>query len=1014
MLKGDKDKAVELLTHFRKKGVSLWEDNGKLRYKAPRGVLKDDDLQALKYYKKDILNLLQAEAKFSTITPDPESRFEPFPLTDVQSAYLLGRHEAFGYGGVGCHIYMELNYPELDPERAEAVWNQLISRHDMLRVVIDRNGYQRVLKDVPHLKIDYTDASSWEKQEIEANLNQIREELGHRVYEPEHWPLFDIAITKTPDNTILHFSMDFLMADWASIMLLLSEFETLYAEPAKRLSDLSLTFRDYVLAERRLRESPAYFRDKEYWLSRISDLPPAPDLPLTQKQDKFGTARFRRRFLKLNKFAWEKLKQQAQKRGLTPTIAVIAAYAAVIERWSREKRFCLNLTVLNRLPLHPQINNIVGDFTSISLLSVDWGAGSSFYECAKALNRQLFEDLEHRLFSGVEVLREIRRRGHEDALMPIVFTSGIGLWTHQLKGKVGYGISQTPQVFIDCQAMDSHDILYVNWDVREGVFPDGMIDDMFSVFEKLLHSLAETDETWDAGEAVTLPVSQQIKRRQVNDTRAPIPDQLLHYQILVQTEATPDRPAVFDGEGEITYAELVQKAAAVAKRLEELGCKTQDRVAIVMDKSAYQVVAVLGTLMAGAIYVPIDTMQPELRRSFMIEQADAHFVLQCSSTSVLWPESTKQKIEIIEVDKLEPFSGNIPVSNIDPDLPAYIIYTSGSTGQPKGVVLSHRSVVNTIADINRRFNINQNDRVLGLSRLSFDLSVYDIFGPLSVGGALIYPSSNRLTDPSHWAELIVEKKVTIWNSVPAMMQMLVEYASGRGITIPESLRLVLLSGDWIPLDLPEKIKALAKNAKVISLGGATEASIWSILYPVEEVKPGWKSIPYGKPMTNQRFYVLNESMEDCPDWVPGQLYIGGVGLAKGYWKDEKKTQNSFIIHPKTGERLYRTGDLGRYLPDGNIEFLGREDNQVKIMGYRIELGEIEAALKEHSDVNSLAVVATGDKTDKKLVAFVVSNEGKKLDKTKLEEFLRRKLPEYMIPSSFVFLDKMPLTPNGKI
>ncbi len=1015
MLQKNKTKAIELLTRLRKEGVSLWEENGKLRYKSPQGVLKGDDLQALKYYKKDILDLLQAEAKLSTIIPDPESRVEPFPLTDVQSAYLLGRHEAFGYGGVGCHIYMELSYPELDPERAEAIWNQLISRHDMLRVSIDQNGYQRVLKSVPHLKVSYTNASSWGKQEIEANLNQIREKLGHRVYAPDRWSLFDIAVTKTPDSTILHFSMDFLMADWASILLLFSEFETLYREPTKQLPELNLTFRDYVLAERRLRESPAYFRDKEYWLSRVNDLPPAPDLPLAQKQDKFETARFRRRFLKLDSHTWNKLKQRAQKKGLTPTIVAITAYAAIIKRWSRGRRFCLNLTVLNRLPLHPHINDIVGDFTSINLLSVDWGAGNSFYERAKTLNRQLFEDLEHRLFSGIEVLREIRRRGREDTLMPIVFTSGIGLLTRQLKADIGgYGISQTPQVFIDCQAMDSHDGLHFNWDIREGVFPDGMVDDMFDAFERLLHSLAEMDEIWDADEVVTLPTSQQIRQKQVNDTRGPIPEQLLHQQILAQAEKSPNCPAVFDSNGKMTYGELVQKAAAIAERLKELGCKTQDRVAIIMDKCAHQVTAVLGTLLAGAIYVPIDTMQPELRRSFMIEQTDAHFVLQCSSTPIPWPESTKEKIEIVEVDKLEPFNGNIPVSDIDPDLPAYIIYTSGSTGQPKGVVVSHRSVVNTIADINRRFKVNQNDRVLGLSRLSFDLSVYDIFGPLSIGGALVYPDNNRLTDPSHWAELMVEKEVTIWNTVPAIMQMLVEYASGRDVAVPESLRLVLLSGDWVPLDLPEKIKVLTKNANVISLGGTTEASIWSILYPIKEVKPGWKSIPYGKPMTNQCFYVLNESMENCPDRAPGQLYIGGIGLAKGYWKDEEKTRNSFIIHPKTGERLYRTGDLGHYLPDGNIEFLGREDNQVKVRGYRIELGEIEAALKEHSDVNSLAVVAAGDKTDKKLVAFVVANEDEKPDKTELEEFLRRKLPEYMIPSSFVFLDKMPLTLNGKI
>src|SRR5437773_7805010 len=217
------------------------------------------------------------------------------------------------------------------------------------------------------------------------------------------------------------------------------------------------------------------------------------------------------------------------------------------------------------------------------------------------------------------------------------------------------------------------------------------------------------------------------------------------------------------------------------------------------------------------------------------------------------------------------------------------------------------------------------------------------------------------------------QRVTVWNSVPALMAMLVEYVAGRPDVVPDTLRLVLLSGDWIPVRLPEQVRALVPNAEVISLGGATEASIWSILYPIDSVDPAWTSMPYGKPMANQHVYVLSDGLERRPLWVPGELYIGGVGLARGYWRDEEKTRARFLTHPKTGERLYRTGDWGRYLPDGNIEFLGREDLQVKVRGYRIELGEIEATLRQHPAVRAAAVAALGEERgEKRLVAYLVA------------------------------------------
>src|SRR5581483_6026379 len=369
--------------------------------------------------------------------------------------------------------------------------------------------------------------------------------------------------------------------------------------------------------------------------------------------------------------------------------------------------------------------------------------------------------------------------------------------------------------------------------------------------------------------------------------------------------------------------------------------------------------------------LPLDPELPEERLRSLLEHGEVKHALTQSwlNRQVNWPAGMKR----ISVDQLPPETSVVlePPVQGPADL-AYVIYTSGSTGTPKGVMIDHRGAVNTILDINERFAVGPLDRVLALSSLSFDLSVYDIFGLLAAGGTIVLPSAQARRDPAHWLTLLEQEHISIWNSVPALMDLAGEYLIHAQPPRTRDLRLVLLSGDWIPLSLPDQVRAIWPDARVISLGGATEASIWSILYPIGEIEPTWKSIPYCHPMRNQRFSVLNAALEACPTWVPGELFIGGIGLAQGYWRDEARTNASFFTHPRTGERLYRTGDLGRYLPTGEIEFLGREDFQVKVRGYRIELGEIEAVLNQQARVGQAIVVVREDTLgDKRLVAYVV-------------------------------------------
>ena len=959
--------AAKLLSELKSLGVELWPQDGQLKFRAPQGLLNAERLAQLREHKQQILHLLQTQER-PEVVADPAQRHAPFPLTDVQNAYLLGRQSSFGYGNVACHGYLELSWPNLDPQQVEQAWNRLIARHDMLRAVIASEGSQRVLAEVDHYPLAVTDLRGATRQQHQHGVQQIRQAMEQKLYPTEAWPLFELRLSRSDSGDTLHFSMDSLIADWASAQLLFNELEQLLHDPEARLPTLNISFRDYLLAERGLLEGSRHQRDRDYWLARIDELPAAPQLPAPLGGEDTRVPRFQRHSAQLDASQWAALKRAASALGLTPSIVVLSAYAGTLQRWSQQPAFSLNLTLLNRLPLHPQVGQLVGDFTSVSVLQVNDPQGQDFTSQARQLGNQLFADLEHRLFSGIQVMREIgRRRGREAAAMPVVFTSAIGLGIEPpatSQRRVGHGITQTPQVTLDCQVMDDAQGLHIHWDVRQGVFPDGLIEDMQQAFVCELRLLALDPAAWDQPMHVPLPAWQQRERLAANASAAPLPTGRLHDGLLAMAWERPQALAVVDAHGSLTYAALMERALAVAAALHAAGCRAQEPVAILMPKGRDQVVAAYGVLLAGAAYLPLDSNAPAARRDRVLHSAQVRHVLGCSQALPQVP--LPDALAWHAVDQLAPAMPDFPAADGSPDDLAYVIYTSGSTGEPKGVMISHRAALNTVQDINRRFEVSATDRVLGLAQLSFDLSVYDLFGPLAVGGTLVLPDPARGADPSHWAELVQRHQVTLWNSVPAQLQMLAHYLQAEPRPL-DSLRLALLSGDWIPLNLAPQLQALLPGLALVALGGATEASIWSNLHPIGAIDPAWRSIPYGLPLANQGLRVLDSQWRDAPTWVPGDLYITGVGLAQGYLGDPALSNARFFAHPLDGQRLYRTGDRGRYLPRGELEFLGREDGQVKIRGHRVELGEIDAALLATPGVDSAVSLLNGE-----LLAFVTA------------------------------------------
>lgn len=961
------------------------------------------------------------------IEPALEQRHLSFPLTDVQQAYWIGRSGVIELGNVASHRYIEFESTEFNLERFNLAWQRAIKRHDMLRAVILPDGQQQILEQVPPYQIKILDLRGQEPQAIASQLEAVRQMMSHQVMNPEQWPLFEVRASILRDNHIrLHFSFDYLTSDAWSFQILMLELFQLYQNLDISFSPLDLSFRDYVLTQIELQDSELYRRSQDYWHKRLPSLPPAPELPLVHNPASLTHPRFVGQSAKLEPEIWSRLKTRANQAGLTPSGVLLAAFAEILRVWSKNPRFTIVLTIFKRLPLHPQVNDIIGDFTSTNLLAVESSPDVSFEERARSIQKQLWEDLEHGYVSGVQVLRELVQfqGGATRAVMPVVFTSTLSLDTLNmdtaqiataLKGDVVYSISQTPQVFLDCQVSEQAGSLILNWDAVAELFPDGLLQDMFGAYCTFLRRLADDEQSWQEPTLQMLPPGQLEQRENINATKATISEEMLHTLFAAQVAQRSQQVAVVSSNRTLTYHQLYRRANQVARKLRQMGACPNTLVAVVMEKGWEQIVAVLGVLQSGAAYLPIDPGLPQERLLHLLEQGEVKLVLTQSwlDRNLTWTENI-QRLKVDDED-LQGINDSPLESVQQPEDLAYVIFTSGSTGLPKGVMIDHRGAVNTIIDINRRFHIKPQDRVLALSSLSFDLSVYDFFGTLAAGGTIIIPDAQATQDPSHWIELIVQHQISIWNSVPAIMQMLVEYAKSRSQAFPPSLRLVLLSGDWLPLKLPNQIKALFEGVEVISLGGATEASIWSILYPIETVDPTWKSVPYGRPMVNQSFYVLNEALEPSPVWVSGHLYIGGIGLAQGYWRNEEKTSASFITHPSTGERLYHTGDLGRYLPGGNIEFLGREDFQVKINGYRIELGEIEAVLKKHPAVHTALVTTLGELDgQKRLIAYFVPDQEIPSTVSELQSFLQEKLPDYMVPSAFLQLDALPLTHNGKV
>lgn len=947
---------------------------------------------------------------------------EEFKLNESQQSLWIGRGNSFKYGGVGCQGYFEWEVEKLDFEKFKGSVDTLIKRHEMLRVYITSLGNQRTIHeyDIDRV-IFYKDLSQLDEINLKFEIKKIREEFSNNEIGATTWPLFKFLVTKYPNNKYgIHFVIDMLIADaWSIFQVIIPDLIDLYNSSENNLPELNISFKEYVIYKENLKNTDAYLEDKEYWLKKITTLPPAPKLPLYENQVD-SNHKFKRFEGYLGCDEVNNLNKISKEMQISKSSIVALVLCEVLRLWGEEEDFTLNFPVSDRLPISEDIDYLVGDFTNTLLVPYTVPKDKTLREKAAFLQREIWESLDHRLFSGVEVLRELARinKSGREPLMPIVLTSLIGhpgRHDSSLFGKEVYGVSQTPQVMLDVQIRESAGKLYYKWDYLSNVIREDVLKDMFKSFETLLLQLAVSREVWDKKEVNLLPREQILIRKKINATSKPLPDVSLSELILKRLSENSSSTAIIEQDGSsFSWRKIVESSLRVKQIIKERAESSECYIGIILSKSSLQYISIYGCVLSGRGYVPIDPDLPNERIVNILKKANIKTIISSKKLDI--------PVNQILIDKniLQPESIDASTlsscTNHNHNYSPYIIFTSGSTGEPKGVEIPEKAVINHIYDVNDRFKLNCNTRHLATAAIYFDMSVFDIFGPLVHGGSVVIPKTDLGPDPDSWLFLQNKYNINFWACVPALMELICMI--NQGDSVVPSMKTIIMAGDWITLNLLPKIIKSYPNSKIYSCGGPTETTNWSIIHEISENEGSLcNSVVYGAPMRNSKYKIVTlGGWEDRPNWVAGEMVVeSDISLSNGYVGDKTLTDQQFMINPKTQKRSYRTGDLGRYLPNGEIEILGRIDNQIKINGLRIELGEIERVAEEEDGVERACAFSIKDKiTGKPKTISLALLSDDKLAIDRVKQRLKMKLPKYMIPKNINTLSAFPLSKNGKV
>jgi mycobactin phenyloxazoline synthetase len=934
-----------------------------------------------------------------------------FPLAPMQHAMWVGRHDSQPLGGVAGHLYVEFDGGTIDYRRLVQAATSLALRHPMLRVRFLPDGTQQI---APPAHTGYPvavhDLRELAEEDAAERLIDMRQAKSHQQLDGQ---VFELSLSLLPgDKARLHVDLDMQAADAMSYRTLMSDLATLYhGRPLPKLGFSYQEYRDEIV-RREAGPRPARDADRDWWSQRIPGLPDPPALPSASRKALSPCSS--RRWQWLDPQTRDALFSYARLHGVTPAMMFAAAFSQTLACWSSTSRFLLNVPLFGRETLHPDVSSLVGDFTSSLLLDIDLTGTTDAASRAHVVQDAMRTAAAHTSYPGLSVLRDLARHRGTPVLAPVVFTSALGLGelfgseVTEAFGTPSWIISQGPQVSLDAQVTEFDGGVMVNWDVRDDVFPAGVIDAMFAHHVDELRRLASTSDAWTQPDPPALPAQQRAVRDAVNSRSATPSGEALQDGFFRNAASRPDAHAILSSSGDLTYGQLRRQALTLAAALRDNGIGAGDTVAVMGPKTAEQVPALLGILAAGGVYLPISADQPRDRAARILQSGQVKLALVCGGQPLSVP------VPALIIDDL---LGDAAVdvefepAAIDPGELAYVLFTSGSTGEPKGVEVTHDASMNTVEFIARHFEIGPTDRCLALSTLEGDISVMDIFVTLRTGGSIVVVDEAQRRDPDAWARLIDTHDVTVLHFMPGWLEMLTEVGAGR----LSSVRVVPTGGDWVRPEVVRRLRSDAPRVRFAGLGGATETATHNTIFEIgdlDALPPELAALPFGTPLSNNVCRVVNDRGGDCPDWVAGELWISGRGIARGYRGRPDLTAERFVEHD--GKRWYRTGDLVRYWPDGVLEFVGRADHRVKVSGYRVEIGEVEVALRRIPGVATAVAAVVSATGGGEMLAAAVRADDPQLTADTVRAAMADLVPAHMIPQRVSFVDQVPYTLAGKI
>ncbi|WP_414575220.1 amino acid adenylation domain-containing protein [Anabaena sp. CCY 9402-a] len=977
-----------------------------------------------------------------------------YPLSPMQQGMLfhtLLTPQAGVYVPQVC-LYLE---GKLDINALQTAWNQVVINHPALRTAFyweqRDKPFQVVFRqvEIPWKLLDWQTISEAE-QTVELEKFLESDACGGKLrtssFDLKQPPLMRLALIQlSAAKYILIWTQHHLIIDgWSSALIIREVFQNYYNSPSYYPN--SRPYGDYIAWLQQQDKIAA----KTFWQKQLQGFTtPTSSLPLTRgglgrgKSENL-TPQEQTRSLTPNQTA--SLQQWAKQQQLTLNTLLQGAFALLLSRYCNTTDVVFGATSSGRPATLAGVESMVGLFINTLPVRVQVSPTDNLVEWLQKLQAQQAEALDYEYTSLLEIQEWSKLAPGTSLFDSILVFENYPVDTSGISGNQDLHITDIQSLewtsfpLTMLVSVGNQLSLKVKYDRNR--FTDNAITQLLEHFCNLLLGMSQPEQT--VGNIPLLTQQEYETIHKWNQTEAYYPIESIHQQFETQVERTPDSIAVVFGEQQLTYKELNTKANQLAHYLQTWGVQAETPVGIYIERSLEMVIGILGIIKAGGCYVPLDPAYPESRLGYIINETQLSVVLtqenllakllgftspQASTSKGL----SKTLCLCLDTDwqEIAHQPDNILTTSVNPDNAIYIIYTSGSTGTPKGVINTHRGVSNRLYWMQQQYGLKIGEAVLQKTPFSFDVSVWEFFWTLLNGSCLVMAKPGGHQDTNYLLEIIEQQQITTLHFVPAMLGVFL--AEPNLTERCRSVKRVICSGEALSIEIQNRFFQHLNNAELHNLYGPTEAAI-DVTYWQCQPTNDLHIVPIGRPISNTQIYLLNDYLEPVPLGVPGEIYIGGVGVARGYWKRPDLTAERFIsqfkiqntlwegkptkFKIKTVNILYKTGDLARYLPDGSLEYLGRLDNQVKIRGLRIELGEIEAVLNQHPDVHQAVVILDSKQSDnQRLVAYVVktSTSLESPDLTsELQKFLISQLPEYMLPSVFVVLSELPLLPNGKI